>query len=159
MNTTSVMLTVLVLNLHHRHNDKPVPRWLKTIVLHGLARILCMYSREQRQEDIKLRQVLNIVHFTNSAIIRSFLHWVIKVDFNSHVLFCPKMISDIPISLLFQRYGRSEVDKNKGREKKDKVHHRNSSGHSGKDGYSLAFAASQLSTNMRNSSALFPPSG
>lgn len=46
MNTWSVMLTVLVLNLHHRNEDKPVPNWVRTLVFEGIARILCMYSKD-----------------------------------------------------------------------------------------------------------------
>jgi len=46
MNTSSVMLTVLVLNLHHRNECRPVPNWLRTFALVGLARLLCMYSKE-----------------------------------------------------------------------------------------------------------------
>ena len=42
MNTTSVMLTVFVLNLHHRHDNKPVPRWVRSTILIGLGRLLCM---------------------------------------------------------------------------------------------------------------------
>lgn len=46
MNTWSVMLTVLVLNLHHRNEDKPVPQWVRTLVFEGIARMLCMYSKD-----------------------------------------------------------------------------------------------------------------
>ena len=50
MNTWSVMLTVLVLNLHHRNGNKPIPKWVRAFVFEGLARILCMYSTTQRQK-------------------------------------------------------------------------------------------------------------
>jgi hypothetical protein len=46
MNTWSVMLTVLVLNLHHRNEDRPVPQWVRTLVFEGIARVLCMYSKD-----------------------------------------------------------------------------------------------------------------
>ena len=39
--TLSMVLTVFVLNLHHI-NDRPVPAWLKTFMLHYLARLMCM---------------------------------------------------------------------------------------------------------------------
>jgi hypothetical protein len=39
--TLSMVLTVFVLNLHHI-NDRPVPAWLKTLMLHYLARLMCM---------------------------------------------------------------------------------------------------------------------
>lgn len=46
MNTSSVMLTVLVLNLHHRNECRPIPRWLRSFALVGLGRLMCMYSTE-----------------------------------------------------------------------------------------------------------------
>lgn len=46
MNTWSVMLTVLILNLHHRNEDRPVPGWVRTLVFEGFARVLCMYTRD-----------------------------------------------------------------------------------------------------------------
>lgn len=46
MNTWSVMLTVLILNLHHRNEDRPVPGWVRTLVFEGFARLLCMYTRD-----------------------------------------------------------------------------------------------------------------
>ena len=39
--TLSMVLTVFVLNLHHI-NDRPVPAWAKTFMLHYLARVMCM---------------------------------------------------------------------------------------------------------------------
>ena len=47
MNTTSVMLTVLVLNLHHRNERKPVPGWVRTVAFDFLARVLCMRSKNE----------------------------------------------------------------------------------------------------------------
>lgn len=51
MNTSSVMLTVLVLNLHHRNRSQPIPNWVRVIVFQGLARILCMHSKEDSRRD------------------------------------------------------------------------------------------------------------
>lgn len=48
MNTTSVMLTVFVLNLHHRHDNKPVPQWVRRFIFNGLARILCMENKKHQ---------------------------------------------------------------------------------------------------------------
>ena len=45
LGTCSVCLTVLVLNLHHRHIENKVPRWAKIVVLKHLSRILCMTPR------------------------------------------------------------------------------------------------------------------
>jgi len=47
MNTWSVMLTVLVLNLHHRNECRPIPAWLRIVAFEGLARLLCMYTQQQ----------------------------------------------------------------------------------------------------------------
>lgn len=49
MNTWSVMLTVLVLNLHHRNqrSHKSPPPWLKKFVFSFLARLLFMYSKAE----------------------------------------------------------------------------------------------------------------
>ena len=38
--TWSVMLTVLVLNLHHRNECRPIPGWLRIVAFEGLARLL-----------------------------------------------------------------------------------------------------------------------
>ena len=40
LGTISVCLTVMVLNLHHRDSENPVPRWVQMVVLEHLARIL-----------------------------------------------------------------------------------------------------------------------
>ena len=47
--TLSMVLTVLVLNLHHV-TDRPVPKWAKKVILVYLARLLCMCAYESRQE-------------------------------------------------------------------------------------------------------------
>jgi len=46
MNTWSVMLTVLVLNLHHRNECRPIPGWLRLLAFEDLARLLCMYTEQ-----------------------------------------------------------------------------------------------------------------
>ena len=40
------MLTVLVLNLHHRNECRPIPAWLRIVAFEGLARLLCMYTQQ-----------------------------------------------------------------------------------------------------------------
>ncbi len=55
--TLSMVLTVLVLNLHHM-TDRPVPMWAKKLILVYLARLLCMCSYEAqvmaaKEEDKK----------------------------------------------------------------------------------------------------------
>jgi len=46
----SVCLTVLVLNLHHRDNERPVPAWVHTLVLDYLAGLLCVHQLRRRQK-------------------------------------------------------------------------------------------------------------
>lgn len=48
LGTVSVCLTVLVLNLHHRDSERPVPRLLRLVVLRYLARILCVSARKPK---------------------------------------------------------------------------------------------------------------
>lgn len=48
LGTVSVCLTVLVLNLHHRDAECPVPCWARIIVLHYLARVLCVGARKPK---------------------------------------------------------------------------------------------------------------
>ena len=42
----SVCLTVLVLNLHHRDDERPVPAWAQTLVLDYLATALCVAGNQ-----------------------------------------------------------------------------------------------------------------
>ena len=53
--TLSMVLTVLVLNLHHI-SDRPVPFWLKKLTLVYLARAMCMCSYSQYAVDHKKAQ-------------------------------------------------------------------------------------------------------
>ena len=48
LGTMSVCLTVLVLNLHHRDAERPVPRWARVLVLRHLARLLCVRARKPK---------------------------------------------------------------------------------------------------------------
>ena len=45
MTSLSIVLTVFVLQLHHMSpNQKPVPRWVKRVVIDYIARVICMRS-------------------------------------------------------------------------------------------------------------------
>lgn len=55
LGTASVCLTVLVLNLHHRDAERPLPKWLRTVVLHYLARALYVSARKPRTMAINLQ--------------------------------------------------------------------------------------------------------
>ena len=46
LGTVSVCLTVVVLNLHHRDPERPVPKWAKVLVLSYMSRILCVRARK-----------------------------------------------------------------------------------------------------------------
>ena len=48
LGTMSVCLTVLVLNLHHRDAERPVPRWARVLVLRYLAKLLCVRARKPK---------------------------------------------------------------------------------------------------------------
>ena len=48
LGTVSVCLTVLVLNLHHRDAERPVPRWARILILKYLARMLCVHARKPK---------------------------------------------------------------------------------------------------------------
>jgi len=48
LGTVSVCLTVLVLNLHHRDVECPVPKWARVFVLHYLAGLLCVGARKPK---------------------------------------------------------------------------------------------------------------
>ena len=73
MNTTSVMLTVFVLNLHHRHDSKPVPNWVRRLIFNGLARVLCMYNHEinLKADNHYNPGRLNLSHYRTSSKKRS----------------------------------------------------------------------------------------
>ena len=45
----SVCLTVLVLNLHHRDHELPVPAWAHILVLDYLASLLCVAGNHLQQ--------------------------------------------------------------------------------------------------------------
>jgi nicotinic acetylcholine receptor alpha-9/nicotinic acetylcholine receptor len=48
LGTVSVCLTVLVLNLHHRDVERPVPRWMRILFLKYLATIICVPARKPK---------------------------------------------------------------------------------------------------------------
>ena len=48
LGTVSVCLTVLVLNIHHRDSERPVPKWLRILCFKYLARILCVVGRKPK---------------------------------------------------------------------------------------------------------------
>jgi len=48
LGTMSVCLTVLVLNLHHRDAERPVPHWARVLVLRYLAKLLYVRARKPK---------------------------------------------------------------------------------------------------------------
>jgi len=58
LGTMSVCLTVLVLNLHHRDAERPVPRWARVLVLRYLARLLCVRARKPKTMAANLELTL-----------------------------------------------------------------------------------------------------
>jgi len=58
LGTMSVCLTVLVLNLHHRDAERPVPRWARVLVLRYLAKLLCVRARKPKTMAANLDLVI-----------------------------------------------------------------------------------------------------
>jgi len=58
----SVCLTVLVLNFHHRDDERPVPAWTQTLVLDYLASLLCVTGNQLGRggADTNERQVIQV---------------------------------------------------------------------------------------------------
>ena len=48
LGTVSVCLTVFVLNLHHRDAERPVPRWIRIVVLQYISKVLCVRARKPK---------------------------------------------------------------------------------------------------------------
>lgn len=48
LGTVSVCLTVFTLNLHHRDAENQVPRWAKILILHYMAKMLCVGARQPK---------------------------------------------------------------------------------------------------------------
>ena len=44
MTAVSIVISVIVLDLHHHEPTHPVPRWLRYFVFGTMARIMCMYT-------------------------------------------------------------------------------------------------------------------
>jgi hypothetical protein len=48
-------MTVLVLNLHHRDVERPVPCWARVFVLRYLATLLCVGARKPKTMAVNLQ--------------------------------------------------------------------------------------------------------
>ncbi|XP_052283564.1 neuronal acetylcholine receptor subunit alpha-10-like [Dreissena polymorpha] len=64
LTSMSVIMTVFVLNLHHRGpNKRAVPRWLKKLLLNGMSRFLCLQESKHdpgRYYDNEERFIKNV---------------------------------------------------------------------------------------------------
>ena len=40
----SLVITIGILNVYHHNPSRPVPSWIRTLILRGLARVLCMHT-------------------------------------------------------------------------------------------------------------------
>ena len=65
--TLSMVLTVFVLNLHHV-NDRPVPRWLKKLILVYLARLMCMCSYDTKDDQQEEQERRNRYRITPNSL-------------------------------------------------------------------------------------------
>ena len=61
---SSVALTACLLNLHHHSPERPVPSWMRKIVLQCLARVVCW-----RQSSCRRKSVIEIEQITNGKEI------------------------------------------------------------------------------------------
>ena len=60
MTATSILICVVVLNLHHRDPSAPVPKWLRNITYNVMAPLVCMKSRAPK----KGKSVYKLCEFT-----------------------------------------------------------------------------------------------
>lgn len=59
MTSVSVMMTVMVLNVHHRGpNHKEIPQWVRWLVLDNLRPMLCMKSPHSKQSRLRRRSAV-----------------------------------------------------------------------------------------------------
>ena len=65
--TLSMVLTVFVLNLHHV-SDRPVPRWLKKLILVYLARLMCMCSYDTKDDQQEEQERRNRYRVTPNSL-------------------------------------------------------------------------------------------
>lgn len=66
LTSCSVILTVMILNFHHRGPfNKPVPKWVRLLILNKLRMLLCM-----KLEPIICGDYSNITGVTSNGVIR-----------------------------------------------------------------------------------------
>ncbi len=66
MTATSILICVVVLNLHHRDPSAPVPTWLRRLSYNVLAPLVCMRSPPQPK---KPDSVLRLCEFTGKFAV------------------------------------------------------------------------------------------
>ena len=66
LGTVSVCLTVLVLNVHHRGAQNPIPNWVARLILVYIARLLCMKT-SHHQSHYQMRHHHHLRH-SRSAV-------------------------------------------------------------------------------------------
>lgn len=82
MTATSILVCVIVLNLHHRDPNAPVPTWLNRIAYNILAPMLCMKSQKVTKKGKTLYQ---LCEFTQGFAIGTALNADIDQSENSSV--------------------------------------------------------------------------
>lgn len=78
LGTVSVCLTVLVLNLHHRDAECPVPRWASVLVLEYLASLLRVRARKPKTAAGRRRHLLLRSPDGAANTVRSGLRQVVR---------------------------------------------------------------------------------
>ena len=56
-----VVMSILVLNLHHCSSDRPIPGWLKTLVFSFLSRLVCYEKTRISPSTIRTQTYINSV--------------------------------------------------------------------------------------------------
>lgn len=64
LGTLSIVMTVFVLNIHHRTRRFPVPRWAKKLMLCYLARFLCVQTHYSSK--VKHSHRISLLHNSNN---------------------------------------------------------------------------------------------
>ena len=67
LGTVSVCLTVLVLNVHHRGAQNPIPKWVARLILVYIAKMLCMKT-SHHQSHYQMRTPLNHLRHSRSTV-------------------------------------------------------------------------------------------
>ena len=79
LGTLSVCMTVLVLNIHHRDSERPVPKWVRVLCFKYLARMLCVTGRKPKSlAELERRMDIETHHHKHETSLVEGLRQVTK---------------------------------------------------------------------------------